>query len=230
MNNNIPAQFQRNMGIMTKNDYVNITESSVAIIGLGGLGGNIANLLVRLGVRELTLVDFDLFDETNLNRQLFSNHETIGNSKIEVIKKQLVLINPDCAITIFKTRIEELDISSLKDINYLIDAVDHPQTKIYISQLGNTLHIPVLHGACAGWYGQVGWILPGCTLIEEMYQHKLPGLEENLHNPSFTPSVIASVMASEFVKMIQHSDQTTINSLLLVDVYNHSIISTKGVK
>jgi len=214
------------MGIMSEDDFAAIQRLKVAIVGVGGLGGNLANLLVRLGVKQLLLIDYDLFSESNLNRQLFSTSKTIHKSKVEVVKERLLEINPNCVIDVYQQRIQDI---SLEQVDYIIDTVDNPKTKIYISKLGNKLQIPVLHGSCAGWYGQLGWILPGCNLISEVYGKQEKGLEETLLNPSFTPSAVASMMCSEFLKMIQKSPETVINELLLIDLENNSLLKTRRI-
>ena len=222
----IPNQFSKNFGVMNDKDFLRLQSINVLIVGVGGLGGNVSNLLTRLGVKNLSLVDYDTFDESNLNRQLFSNKNTIGKYKVDILKKELLDINNDVNIENHTDKIQNIDPDILLKFDYIIDAVDNPKTKIYISELGSKLDIPVLHGACAGWYGQIGWILPGCNLIKDTYQDNEAGLESELHNPSFTPAATASYMVSEFLKMIQGSDQTTINKLLLIDLLSNSVIKT----
>lgn len=223
--NPIPEQFQNNLGILTEEDYKRLNSFRILLIGAGGLGGHLANTLIRLGVKNLTIVDFDVYDESNLNRQLFSNHLTVGNYKAEIVKDELNKINNHANIDIKIARIEDIPILELDDYDYLVDAVDNVDSKIYISDLALQLNIPLLHGACGGWYGQIGWILPGNQLIKELYDHE-EGLENRLKNPSFNPAVIANIMASEFVKFIQNDKQATINQLLLVDLYNNTMIKT----
>lgn len=126
----------------------------------------------------------------------------------------------------YRKRVEEIKNSELEKYDYIIDAVDNIESKIYMVKLAKKLSIPLLHGACGGWYGQVGWILPGCNLLEDIYQNKNHGLEQDLKNPSFTPSLVASIMVSEFVKMIKKSDVITTNELLLIDCYNNVIMKS----
>lgn len=222
----IPEQFIENLGIMSEETYNKIINCKIMIVGLGGLGGYLANHLVRLGVNHLTLVDYDQYTLSNLNRQLFSSLETVGKYKAVIIKEQMHKINPQCMIEVALTDIKDISIAN-KKYDYIIDAVDNLDTKKYIVNLGKKLNIPILHGACAGWYGQVGWILPNCNLIEEIYGDAKKGIEEQLKNPSFTPAVVASMMASEFVKLIQDPKKATVNRILMIDLYNNTIISNE---
>lgn len=224
--NKVNKQFINNLGILNEVDFSALHDSHVVIVGLGGLGGNFSNNIIRLGIHNITLIDFDKFELSNLNRQLFSNQQNIGKYKVDVIRDALKNINPKCNIKTITNRIENINLKDLNHIDYIIDAVDTPKTKIYLSKLCNKLNIPLLHGACAGWYGQVGWITPGCSLLEETYKGGLSGLETSLLNPSFTPSAIAAIMTSEFTKYIQGSKESTINELLLIDLYNNKTIKT----
>ncbi len=222
----IPIQFRENLGVVSENDFLKLKKIKVIIVGLGGLGGNLVNNLVRLGVHNLLLVDDDVYEESNLNRQLFSNLNNIGKAKVEVVEDELKKINKAVNVDISITRIQEIDIATLKKYDCIIDTVDNPDTKIYLSNIKDKLNIPLLHGACAGWYGQVGWFLPGSDIVNEVYINKNKGMEKDLMNPSFTPSVVASIMASEFLKMIQNLENTTINELLLIDIYNNTMLKT----
>jgi len=174
---------KNNLGIMTSDELSTIQDKKIMIVGLGGLGGHVADNLVRLGLKELVLVDFDVFEISNLNRQLYSTHSNLGEYKVNVLRDKLHKINPECSIYVSIEKVEDLLIENLKDIDYIIDAVDSPQTKVHIAELAYKLEIPLLHGACAGWYGQVGIILPGCDLIYDIYQNKEHGLETKLLNP-----------------------------------------------
>ena len=224
------SQFSQNMGILTEKEVLKLQSLNVLVVGLGGLGGNVVNGLIRLGITSFALIDFDTFDTSNLNRQLFSNHDTIGMHKCDVVKKEITKIYPKCKVKTYIERVQSIPLESFESIDYIIDAVDNLGSKKYIATLGKELNIPVLHGACAGWYGQVGWIMPGCNLIEELYLDSANGLEKELLNPSFTPSVIAGYMVSEFVKLIKKSDIVIMNELLLIDLYNNVTIKTGSKK
>ncbi|MCF7931345.1 MAG: ThiF family adenylyltransferase, partial [Acholeplasmataceae bacterium] len=106
---NITEQFIENLGIMSEETYNKIINCKIMIVGLGGLGGYLANHLVRLGVNHLTLVDYDRYTLSNLNRQLFSSLETVGKYKAEVIKEHIHKINPQCMIEVALTDIKDID-------------------------------------------------------------------------------------------------------------------------
>lgn len=222
------TRYQASSGIVSKDLLKRFQIIHVLIVGCGGLGGNVANQLVRLGVRHLTLVDFDWFDESNLNRQLFATEETIGNAKVDVLKQALYQIDSASSIQTYKLHIEDISDEIYSNINYIIDCVDSIPSKTYLNQLSTTHSIPLLHGACAGWYGQVGWIEPGSTLLKDLYQDSKIGIEKTLKNPPFAPSITASYMVAEFVKYLDNPTSATVNELLFIDVKNNLISSSKN--
>ena len=220
-----PERYESNLGVLSDEDILQIQDITVTIVGLGGLGGNVANQLVRLGVKRWILIDFDRFSMSNLNRQLFSTIDVLGRRKVEVVSQELLRIDPTIVIELHASHVEELNNI---ETDYLIDCVDDPKTKRYLAHLASELHVPLLHGSCGGWYGQVGWILPGCTLLDDIYKNDQAGLEQTLRNPSFTPAVVASYMVSEFVKMVQKNPDTVVNELLLIDLFNNTLLLSGG--
>ena len=223
----IPLRYEMNMGVLNQEELNKLSHIKVAIIGLGGLGGNVANQLLRLGVKHMILVDYDCFDESNLNRQLFSAMDNIGKFKVDIIADSLKLIDPNINLKLYKEKIQEVcDFKA----DYIIDCVDNIKSKIYLSKLSSKLNIPVLHGSSGGWYGQVGWMSPKCTLIEDMYGEAKSGLEEKMLNPPFTVSIVASYMVCEFTKMIKNSSQIVLDELLLIDLLDYSVLRTGANK
>ncbi len=214
-------QFEENLGILTIEELESIKYSNVLLIGLGGLGGYIANSLARLGVTSMTLVDFDIFQLTNLNRQLFSMHSNLGMNKTEVIQIAIKKINPKCQISIFNQKIEAIDLDHLGGFDLIIDAVDNIETKCYLENLGERLNIPLIHGAVGGWYGQVGIILPGSKLLNKLYEDNQQGIEKIQKSPTFTPAIVANIMIAEMVKLITKKPSALINKIMLIDLLNH---------
>ncbi len=117
------------------NDEINeIRNKTVLIIGIGGVGGYSLESLVRMGINNLIIVDNDVVDITNLNRQIISLNSNIGEKKVEVAKKRILDINKDCnVITIDKFITKENILDLFKyHIDYVIDACDTVSTKIEI--------------------------------------------------------------------------------------------------
>ena len=154
-------QYSKNMGIINEEELSLIKKIRVLLVGLGGLGGYIASSLVRLGVTELIIIDFDKFDITNLNRQIYSTTSTIGKSKVQITKKNLEDINPSVKIKIIESRYDDsIDTSIYENIDIVFDAVDNIKTKLILEKHSSLFDKPLIHGAIGGWYGQVGVIMP----------------------------------------------------------------------
>jgi len=106
--------------------------SSVAVVGCGGLGSNVAAMLLRSGVRNLTLIDFDAVDASNLNRQLFFADQ-IGRPKTEALAETLLRIDPDAHLTLHSLRVTVENLVDLvRDADVVVEAVDRADTKAMV--------------------------------------------------------------------------------------------------
>ncbi len=123
-----------NNNFYNENEIAKISAATVAITGAGGLGSNCAMILVRAGFSKFTLVDFDIITDTNLNRQ-FYRPDQIGKVKVEVLKENLLEINPNLNITIFNSRVTETNIDEIVEgADVVVEAFDGPESKAMISQ------------------------------------------------------------------------------------------------
>ena len=118
--------------LIGKDGAKKLENSHVVVVGAGGVGGYAANLLVRAGVGNLTIVDFDKVDETNINRQIIANTKTIGRPKVDVAREMLLDINPKCNINTLslKANQETFDQIFAEKPDYVIDAIDIVSDKI----------------------------------------------------------------------------------------------------
>lgn len=215
-------QYSRNMGIMNDFELEKFKKTKALIVGVGGLGGYIASSLARIGVNSITIVDFDKFDDSNLNRQIFATLKTIDKNKVEIVKQELLNINPDLNITAVNSKLDELfDQTYFKDIDIVFDAVDNIKSKVLIEKFCSKFNIPLIHGAIAGWYGQFGIIMPGSNILSEIYKDKQKGIESVLMSPTFTPGIVGNMMISEFVKFILQKEEALINKILYIDLLDH---------
>lgn len=157
--------FERNIGIITPQQQEVLGSSRVTVIGLGGLGGVIAEVLTRSGVGDLTLVDFDTFDPSNLNRQVFAFQDTIGRLKTKVTQEFLQRINPDLRITLEHTVDEGNCASVIAASNAVVLAADDAVPCIIASRYARTAGIPVIEG----------WAIPFCNV--RVFRPDTPTLE-----------------------------------------------------
>ena len=129
-----------------------LEKASVAVIGIGGVGGYVCHMLARAGVGHITIVDFDKVDETNINRQLVANSKTIGKQKTDVMKNQLLEINPSCEITAFANRFNADFAKKFFDakFDYIVDAIDSVSDKVDLICECVSREIPIVSAMGAG--------------------------------------------------------------------------------
>lgn len=211
---------QKNAGIIDSKTFEVIQKLHVLIVGVGGIGGHLANHLVRLGVSHIHLCDYDVFQPSNINRQLFSKNTNLDQLKVDVIKESLKDVRTDVKLISYPCRIEDLDHDVWSSINIVFDALDTPVTKIWLEKMATRFRIPLIHGAIAGWFGQVGIIVPGAHMIDQIYDSDNQSFDRSLGSPTFTPSIIAGIMVSEMIKYLQ-GNQSLVNKVLMIDLFNH---------
>ena len=224
-------RYSRNKNLMSDDEITLLSQKKVCVLGLGGLGGYIVEMLSRIVVGSLTLVDGDVFDETNLNRQLFSSMNNLGSSKALEAEKRVKGINP---LTKVIPVYEFVDSSNAMKIianhDVIVDALDSIDLRKYIAKVCTELNLPLVHGAIAGWYGQVATIYPNDTTLDILYPKDIKrGIEKELGNPSFTPALVASIQVSEVIKLLLNRGDLLRNSFMMIDLYTNDIevIKTK---
>lgn len=216
-------RYSRNQSMISSDEQILLNKSKVCVIGCGGLGGYNIEMLARLGIGTITIIDGDVFDESNLNRQLYSTSETMGYKKADIAKDRLGLVNPEVTvISINKFLTKENGFDLLKDSDIIVDALDSMDVRKEVVHLCESLQVPFVYGAIAGWYGQVATILPGDQTLEQLNKSsKNKGEEVQLGNPSFTPALVASIQVSEVLKLITGKGDILRHSFLHINMLNH---------
>lgn len=216
-------RYSRNISSISLEENQVLRQSKVCVVGCGGLGGYIIEMLGRLGVGSITAVDGDVFDKTNLNRQLLSDENTIGKSKAIESQKRMTIVNSDIEVIPVVEFINELNAEDiLGGHNVIVDALDNIPSRFVLQEACSMLNIPLVHGAIAGWYGQVSTIYPNEGTLNKIYRKDISsGLEKELGNPAFTPALISSIQVSEVVKILINRGDLLRNKLLFINTLNH---------
>ena len=142
-------QFSRTELLIGKEGVEKLHKARVAIFGLGGVGSYVVEGLVRAGIENFILVDKDIVDITNLNRQIIATRKTIGKPKVEVSRDRILEINPDANVEIHQEFFMPNSEGILDDkIDYIVDAVDTVTAKIELAVRANKLNIPII--SCMG--------------------------------------------------------------------------------
>ena len=139
-------QFARTERLIGKENLEKLKNANIIIFGLGGVGSYVAEALARCGVGKMTVVDKDTVDITNINRQLYALHSTVGKNKADVAKERILDINPNCEVTpIVKMYLpENADEFELAKYDYIVDAIDNVTAKIDLAVKSQKLGIPML--------------------------------------------------------------------------------------
>ena len=215
-----PKRYEANAGTLGSEGQKRLLQSKALVAGLGGLGGHVVEQLVRCGVGELVGVDADQFDETNLNRQLFSDLNSIGLDKTEAARNRVAKINDAVEFHSFACKLEDLEANVYDGVDLIFDCLDSIPSRLHLQDMGERYDVPLVHGAIGGWYGQVAIVWPGSKLLSNIYGTRREGIEKSLGNPPFTPAFIATLMVSEGIKLLLGKKQEE-NTILFVDLLNN---------
>lgn len=146
------SQFSRTELMLGRDAMEKLSNSTVAIFGVGGVGSFVAEALVRSGLGKIILIDYDTIDISNLNRQIHATIKTIGQFKVEAMKDRLLDINPNLKVKCFKEKYNEETRDFLIDENYdyIVDAIDMISSKLNLIQISKTRNIPIISSMGAG--------------------------------------------------------------------------------
>jgi molybdopterin/thiamine biosynthesis adenylyltransferase len=232
----LPGRYQRNRKALSVSDQLTLFRSSVAVLGCGGLGGYVIEELARLGVGRLVVIDPDVFEEHNLNRQLLSSPDNLGMAKVNAAVRRIGGINP--AVTVEPQRVAFSSTNGaelLASCHLAVDALDNIPVRLELAETCAQLGIPLVHGAIAGWYGHVTTLLPGDATLQELYASpgRGKGVEQQLGNPSFTPAIVAGLEVAEACKLLLGMGaplrgRTLIIDLLTMELQEISSPKTEG--
>jgi|SRR5271157_747744 len=217
----IPERYLRNIGTIGIDGQKRLLESRVAVVGAGGLGGNIIELLARQGVGFMRIIDGDSFALHNLNRQLLATERTIGMNKAVVAAARVAEINSDVeAHAVPEIFNENNAVELLSGMDVVVDALDSINSRLLLCRMAQKLRIPLVYAAIAGFTGQVGTILTSGPGLEKIYRKANcsdKGIEVILGNPAATPALAGAIQAQEVLKLLTGIGETINHKLLYFD-------------
>ncbi|MDO5859664.1 HesA/MoeB/ThiF family protein [Methanobrevibacter sp.] len=221
----------RQMSIVTRSEQERFKDAKITVIGCGGIGGETIEMLARMGIGELVLVDKDAFDLSNLNRQTLATLTDLGLDKSAVAGEKVRLINPYVKVTIFNEHVDQTNIDKIiGDSDIVIDALDNVLTRVIVSRTAKEKGIPYIHGAIHGTMGQITVFLPNSDKsYEEMFN--LPSIGKELNDETIdalknvtsgvppvigpTPNLIGCLEAFEAYKIITGVGKVTVAPKIL---------------
>jgi len=195
------GRYARNIPALTKSECEALRQKRILVVGCGGLGGHIIDQLARIGVGFLRVVDGDVFEASNLNRQLLSSVPLLGISKAKAAADHIARVNPDVTVESVQTFLTEGNAAEiLAGCDIVMDALDNIPSRRILSAACERANIPYIYGAIQGWVAQAAISMPGDRLIETLYPEDTVLTDKSVL--SFTPALCAAVQASLCVKLL----------------------------
>ena len=219
----VPERYVRNMKTFSPQDQVALLKAQVSIVGLGGLGGTVVEILSRLGIGTLNVIDGDTFEESNLNRQFLSTPRMMAKSKADSAERRIKEINPSIIVKQHSRFLDQnngLDLLSRPDV--IVDCLDNLKTRFVLERLCRQIGSPLVSAAVAGSSGHVTTIYPQDQGLKLIYGDpaKTPphGAEASLGTVPYSVTFLAALECAEIVKIIQHKGSLLRNKLLVADL------------
>ncbi len=218
----VPLRYLRNIGTIGHEGQIKLLRSVVAVVGAGGLGGGLIELLARQGVGHIIIIDSEQFTETDLNRQLMATENDLGEYKAVIAARRVGKINSSVSVTPHTEKLTRENANQLiKGAQVVVDGTDNLPSRFAVEEACRDLGIPFVYGTIAGFRGQVMTIFPEDGGLSAIYgppgAHPERGIEVEVGNPSATPTMIATWQVQEVVKIITGTGTPLRNRLLLLD-------------
>ena len=194
-------RYERNIPALTEAECALLRRKRVLVVGCGGLGGHIIDQLSRIGIGALRVVDGDVFEASNLNRQLLSKVDLLGVSKAKAAADHIARVNPDVsveAVECFLT--EDNAVQLLAGCDIVLDALDDIPSRRILAAACEKANIPYIYGAIQGWVAQAAISMPGDHLIDALYPEEIEITDKSVL--SFTPALCASMQTALCVKWL----------------------------
>ena len=195
------ARYIRNLGAITEADCNLLRQKTVLVVGCGGLGGYLMEYLARIGVGTIRCVDGDVFDETNLNRQILSSADNLGKSKVQSAAERLHAVNPDVSVQPICAFLDSSNAGMFVDgCDIVLDALDNIPSRKILADACAQAKIPYVFGAISGWVAQAGISMPGDRMIHTLYPEGVEAKDKSVL--SFTPAMCAALQTSLCVRFL----------------------------
>jgi len=224
----VPECYARNQKRLSNADQIKLLQTRVAIVGLGGLGGTVTEILARIGIGQLRLIDGDRFDESNLNRQLLSSIELLGRPKAEAAVRRVQAINPAIeAEPVFEFMVKDNAVQCLTGAAVAVDCLDSIVSRFVLERACHHLNIPLVSAAIAGTSGQATVIHPEDPGLSAIYgdpeKAADKGVEKSLGTLCFAAVALAAMECAEVVALATGRPAPLRNRLLVTDISDHMI-------
>jgi molybdopterin/thiamine biosynthesis adenylyltransferase len=222
-NDVVPERYARNMRTFSLADQATLLKAHAGVVGLGGLGGTVTEILSRMGVGRLTLIDGDRFEDSNLNRQLLSSIAHLGYPKTEAARQRVDQINPSVHCTGPAEFLSPENAANwLASCDVVVDCLDNLPARFMVEDACRRLRRPMVSAAVAGASGHVTTIFPGDRGLRLVYGEPqnlpLKGAETSLGTVPFSVTFMAALECAEVAKILLGKGSPLRGKLLLADL------------
>jgi len=210
-------RYKRQILLFGEEGQEKLKKAHIFIAGAGGLGSPISIYLAVAGIGTITIVDKDIVELTNLNRQILHNDNDIGRKKTTSAEAKLIAFNPDIMIRVIDTTIDKTNVMRLVGkSDGIVDAMDNFPTRYLLNETAVKKNIPLFHGAIRGLYGQATTIIPGKTpCLKCIFPNAPP--KEIFPVVGVTPGFIGMIQATEVLKYLINDGRLLSNRLFIWD-------------
>ncbi len=195
-----PRRFLRNRGVLRAEEQARLLESRAAVIGCGGLGGQVTILLARIGLGALTLCDRDRFEETNLNRQLLCRETNLGRPKAVAAGEEVRAVASHVEVAVWSEAADQANLPRIiSGAQIVVDCLDSLTARREVEKAAHRAGLPFVHGAIAGEEGFALITRPGEGGLSALYGEPANGEGNNAERflgvPTITPAALACLQA-----------------------------------
>lgn len=210
-------RYSRNIPAVSAEEQAVLARRRALVAGCGGLGGYLIEYLARMGVGEITAVDGDVFEPSNLNRQLLASPDLLGAGKALAARDRVRAVNPAVTVRAVEAFLDGENADGLvRGMDLVLDALDNIPARLVLEDACARNGVPIVHGAIQGWSVQAAVVPPGSGLLRRLYgAAKAPAEKTSL---PFTPAFCAAVQAAEAVKLLCGRAPALEGKLLLADL------------
>ena len=195
------SRYERNIPALTEAECALLRKKRVLIVGCGGLGGHLIDQLARVGVGAIRAVDGDVFEASNLNRQLLSEVPLLGFGKAAAAAQRIRRVNPDTEVETIEEYLTETNAARLiSGCDAVLDALDNIKSRRLLASACSRAKVPYVYGAVQGWIAQAAVSMPGDGLMEALYPQDIPLTNKSVL--SFTPALCASLQSALCVQLL----------------------------
>jgi molybdopterin-synthase adenylyltransferase len=223
-----PERYVRNMKTFSPDEQIILLGSRVSVVGLGGLGGAVVEILARVGIGTLRLIDGDIFEDSNLNRQFLSTSDLIAKSKAAAAAQRVRRINSSIVVQQYDENLDDSNsLSLIENSDVTIDCLDNVPARFSLERASKQIGSPLVSAAVAGISGHVTTIFPEDPGLELIYgesrQRPQKGVETSLGCLPQAVALLASIECSEVIKILLGKGELLRSKLLFVDLVSNTM-------